>query len=327
MLDGVVSRQIAGRSEWLGWRQANVNASEAACLWSDAAHPHLTAYKLWAMRSGKLADEADNRAMKRGRLLEDDALEILSEERPGWQMWQPNVYLHHPEWRIGATPDAYAERNATNEELAEGRGHRRFGNIQIKTVGLWAFRKHWIDPDTGQVEVPLWIAVQASIEALLTGADWTTVAALVVSDGGTLELNVIDVELKPALIAALRPKVNDFWRRVRDGDPYPIDFGRDVDSVFEVYRDEDGSQIDLTGDEDVERFLEERAALKALEKEGENARVRRRALDAKLMTRMGNAKKALMGDRYIVAARIHKNAYNVPAQDYRFVRVNDRRLK
>src|SRR5579862_1210871 len=105
----VVEREVGGRDEWLGWRKKNVNASEGACLFGENAHPHLTVYKLWADKGGLLPPDPDNPTLRRGRLLEPVAVELLREEQPGWKVWQPNVYLHDLEARIGATPDVYAE--------------------------------------------------------------------------------------------------------------------------------------------------------------------------------------------------------------------------
>jgi hypothetical protein len=314
----VVSREVRQRADWLGWRQANVNASEAACLWSDAAHPYLTAYKLWAMRSGRLDDQADSKALKRGRLLEDDAIELVQEERPHWQIWRPAIYLSQPDWRIGATPDAYAiDWNKASPN------HSAPGVIQIKTVGRWAFERYWRDQDTREIVIPLWIAIQAAIEAILSGFHWAAVGVMVISDGGELDIHVNDIPIKPEIMTSLQPKVADFWRRVHEVDPYPIDFGRDLETVFDVYREDDGSQIDLTGDPEIVELLGARDGLKAVEKDGDDAKKARRGIDARIIVKMGNANRAAYGDRMITAMNVKKRPYTVQAQNYRFVRVSE----
>ena len=53
-------------------------------------HDYLTPFELWARKSGLVtADVADNPAMRRGRLLEPVALQMLKEERPEWTV-EPN---------------------------------------------------------------------------------------------------------------------------------------------------------------------------------------------------------------------------------------------
>lgn len=249
--------------------------------------------------------------MKRGNLLEDDALELAAEERPMWRIWRPHHYLEYAGWRIGCTPDAYYEAAGTK------------GNLQIKTVGKWAFEKQWKDPDTGEATPPLWVAVQSSIEAIMSGLDYASVGALVISDGGLLDMHIFDVPLKPFLIRTLRPRVQDFWRRVEENDPYPIDWESDREAMMEVYRDDDGSQIDLSGDESVKEWLSERDGCKIVEKAGAVAEKRRKEIDARLIERMGNAEIASFGGQIIKAATVRKKAYSVAASQYRSVRIKE----
>ena len=315
---GVIAQRVTDRAEWLGWRKGNINASEAAALYGPGIHPYTSAYQLWAERSGKLRPHAETKAMKRGNLLEGAAIELAREERPGWTILPPKVYLHHPEWRIGATPDAFYFF------WQDGQGSPKLGNLQTKTVGKWAFEKFWRDPDTGEPRPPTWVAVQSSIEAILSGCDYAAVAAMVISDGGILDMHIFDeFPLKPALINTLRPRVQDFWRRVEENDPYPIDWGVDREAMLEVYRDSDGSQVDLTGDLEVQTWLTVRATLKEAEKEGSIAKKERQDIDARLIERMGNAEVASFGDQIIKAATVKVRAYSVPENQYRAVRIKE----
>lgn len=311
MLEGVISREIGPREEWLEWRKENVNASEAACLWGDEVHPYLSAFKLWALKSGKIEPDGDNPAMKRRRLLEPVAIQLVSEQKPAWVIDRPQRYLHHPEWRIGCTPDAYVY------------GADRRGVVQIKTVGAWAFRKFWIDPETKEVRIPLWIAVQATIECLLSGFDWAVVGLMVISDGGLLDMHVIDIPLRPGILTNLQGHVREFWRRVDAGEPYPIDHFKDADAILQLYREDDGSEIDLSGDDEVGQLLINRRLLKDFEKIGAQAAEDRRGVDAALIERMGNARLATFKGQLIKAATIHKKAFSVAATSYRQVRVKD----
>lgn len=306
----VVAREIIDREEWLGWRQENINASEAAALFGDGVHPYLTAYELWARRSGLIGEDPDTPEKQRGRRLENIAIEILEEERPEWRLKRPRVYLADEEARLGSTPDLYAYRDGL------------LGTVQIKTVGNWAFAKGWRHPETREIEPPLWIAVQTAVEAHLAGAEWAAIAALTLGDGG-LGLHVEEVPLTdaPGIIANLTEKIADFWGRVIAGDPYPIDWNRDLDVVLEVYRDDDGSLVNATDDEEVTALLEQRGLLKLTEAAGAEAKTRRQIIDGKLIARMGNARRLRCGQALIEAATVRRRSYTVAATQYRQVRI------
>jgi len=319
----VIEREIGPREEWLGWRRENVNASEGACLYGEDAHPYLTIYKLWADRSGLIEPDPDSPILRRGRLLEPVAIELLQEERPMWQVWRPHLYLHDPEFRIGATPDVYAERTEpapAGSLWKTGQQHRSRGNVQIKTAGHFAFRKNWLNPDTRLVEIPLWIAVQSSIEAYLSGADWTAVAVMAVGDGG-IEFHVEEFPIKLNLIARYKELVGEFWEAVRIGRPPAINFERDQSTLFDVYADDDGSMIDLTRDEEIKRLLRARKVHSAEEKRGREAEAERKKIDAQIIARLGNAASARIGPVLVYAKTVKNKGYTIEPFQYRSVRV------
>ncbi|ODT12039.1 MAG: hypothetical protein ABS35_41015 [Kaistia sp. SCN 65-12] len=225
----------ADRTTWLAARQQDVTASVAGALLG--VHPYQTPYGLWAEKSGRVAsDDADNPVLRRGRLLEPVVIEMLREDRPDWQIeyHRDNAYYRHVEDRIGATPDAFALRPDI------------FGTgiVQVKTVADDKFRREWIDADTGEIVLPLWIAVQAIVEATMTGATWACVAAMVFGRG--IDLQIIDVPLNERVMRRLRREVREFWRMVEAGEEPPIDWNRDGASIAEVYRDSMPDRKDLT---------------------------------------------------------------------------------
>ena len=85
-------------------------------------------------------------------------------------------------------------------------------------------------------------------KAALTACKWAAVAAMALGDGG-LEMHVVDVPLRPALMVRLRELTADFWRRVEANDPYPPDYGRDAATLARVYADDDGRTLDEANDE------------------------------------------------------------------------------
>lgn len=225
----------ADRAAWLDARKQDVTASVAGALLG--IHPYQTPYGLWAEKSGRVAsDDADNPVLRRGRLLEPVVIEMLREDRPDWtvEYRRDNAYFRNTEDRIGATPDAFATRPDI------------FGNgvVQVKTVAEDKFRREWIDADTGEVVLPLWIAVQAIVEATLTGATWACVAVMVIGRG--IDLQIVDVPLNTRVMNRLRREVREFWRMVEAGEEPSIDWNRDGAAVAEVYRDSVPDRKDLT---------------------------------------------------------------------------------
>ena len=298
------------REEWLARRKANVNASEAAGLFGPEIHPYWTPYKLWAAKSGKLPDEEDNPTLRRGRMFEPVVIDILSEDYPDWKINKAETYIWDDQTRIGCTPDVWATRPD------QSYGH---GVIQIKTVGQFAFKKRWHD-ENGNVAVPTWVAVQASVEAYLTGASWAGVAAMKLGDGG-VEVVYIDIPLKPHLIHKIEDLTGELWRRVSANEPFDPDFGRDRKVVFDLYEEGSGPIIDLTGDAELGDILSQRAQFKQVEKAGEDATNQRKILDARIIHKLGNAPSARFGSRVVNIKLVKKKAYSVKPTQYPMVSV------
>ena len=302
---------ITDRAAWLKRREQDVTASVAAALFGPEVHPHMTPYKLWCLKCEMIKeDRIETPAMRRGRLLEPIALQLLQEEKPDWIIAPHPFYYRDPELRLGASPDALASR----PDIAGT------GVVQLKTVGHFAFKKGWRGED-GEIEVPLWIAVQASIEAALTSGKWAAAAAMALGDGG-LEMHVVDVPLRPQLMVKLRGLVAEFWARVAENRPYPPNYGKDAAAIARIYAEDDGGEVDLAGNERVLDLVKERARLKKIEQDGDAAAKERKPLDAEIVHLLGNSVRGTLGDGRVITAKTVKRAgYEVKATSYRQVNV------
>lgn len=295
------------REEWLALREKNIGASEAGALLG--AHDYLTPFELYARKSGLVtADIADNPAMRRGRLLEPVALQMLAEERPEWTV-EPNpipggVYFQDTELRLAATPDAL---------VVSDRGR---GVAQVKSVEARTFAEKWQRDD--EVQPPIWIAIQVLIEAFLSGADWACVVALVVDHGIRIEL--VDVPVHGPIIARIKAAAADFWRMVDEGREPPPDFGRDADVIEQLYSRPEEIEIDLTGDNElpaiVENYLQLGASIHASE-------VLRKAARAEILHKLGNATSARIATGRITAKSIKRKAYVVAESSSRTIRFKE----
>lgn len=240
------------REDWLALRRQTIGASEAAALLG--IHPYTTAYELWAGRSGLVeADQSETPAMRRGRLLEDDALQIIGEERPSWTLTPnpiPGGFVFRDMGpRVSATPDCFAV-----DPNRPGRGV-----IQVKSLEPSIFRKTW-KQDDGSIEPPLHVAVQATIEAALTECTWASAAALVVGFG--MDVHLVEVPIIAPLWERVRQEVAKFWEQVETQTPPDPDFSKDGDLIAKIYGHGDGSTIDLSGENHLPEILAEDEALR-----------------------------------------------------------------
>jgi predicted phage-related endonuclease len=298
---------ITDRDSWLALRRQDVTASVAGAVLG--VHEYTTAFELWALKSGLLSeDPTETPAMRRGRLLEDDALQILAEERPDWRIEAANdAYLRAPALRIGCTPDAYAV-----DPTRAGRGV-----VQVKTTSDMVFRKKWRDED-GTVNLPLWIAVQANVEARLSGASWACVALLVVGHG--LELHVIDIPLHAGIWARLVDEVAAFWGRVERGEPPAADYARDGETIGDLWPPDEGiAPLDWSTDNRAPALLDEREEIAARAKADKD---RRAEIDAEITEKLAGATCARLADgREITRTITRRGEYLAKATTFPVLRI------
>jgi hypothetical protein len=303
--NGIERHKITSREQWMNLRKADVTASAAASLLG--IHPYQTAYSLWATKTGRISDEIeDSPPLRRGRLLEPLAVQMLREDRPDWQVSDHplNLYFRDPVARIGATPDL----TARNE-------HGKFGAVQIKSVEASIFRKEWRDAD-GNVSPPLWIVIQAIIETRLMGLEWAAVAPIVVGHG--VEMPVIEVPLHEGIYDRIKGEVAHFWRLVESGKTPDVDFGRDAALIERLYAPT-GEIVDLAQDNVAPDLADEKEKLAS---EKSTIEDRQRAIKAELLTKLGGASGGRLRDgRLITAKRVDRKGYEVGPSSYMDLRV------
>jgi predicted phage-related endonuclease len=295
------------RAAWHVLRAQDITASVVGALVGE--HEFVTLFELWARKTGRLSsDEGESPAMQRGRLLEPVAVQLIREQHPDWKIEHnaaANVYYRDPAARLGGTPDVIVTD-------APGRGR---GVIQIKSVEASVYRRKWLVE--GEPEVPTWIALQAAVEAYLTGARWAAVAPLVVGHG--LEMPLIEVGIPDGLVDAIKEKVAEFWQMVAEGREPVADPARDGKVIDRLFAHGDGrAEVDLSTNNRFRELIETRAA--ALAAANEHHRTVEQ-IDAEVKLMMGNATVAHIGDgRRITWENRHRAGFAAPAISYRFLK-------
>lgn len=301
---------IIDRASWLLHRQQDVTASVAGCLLG--VHEYQTRFGLWALKTGRITeDPEESPAMQRGRLLEPVAIQLLREKRPDIRIQPGATYYREVETRIGGTPDAMA--------LCPTRGA---GIIQIKSVEPSIFRKKWIDPDTREITPPLWIAVQAIVEAYLTGSTWAAVAPMRVSHG--IDIDLIDIPIHAGILDAVKAEVAKFWALCESGEAPEPDMNRDGETIERLYGADNGDIVDLTGDNEFPELVARYAGLRAAAKEAEDGLT---SVKAALQYKIGNHAVATAPGISVSWKTQHRKAYTVQANSFRVLRVTDKRQK
>jgi predicted phage-related endonuclease len=301
------------RDAWLGLRQKDVTASIAAAVLN--AHPYTTPYQIWAEKTGRVEhDSEETEAMERGNLLEPVAVAMVCKRHPEWAVhYEGDVktYFRAPEFRIGATPDAFIEIPGR-----EGRG-----NLQIKSAAESAFREFWVDPDTGDIVPPTWIAVQAIVEAKLTGCSYAMVAVVVVTWRGNLRLHVVDIPLHGRVWRRLIDKVGEFWSLVDGGGEPPVDWERDGRTVLDVYSTSQIDKRDLSEDFGLDVLI---GKYKALKDQEAAAKKQAEELRPQIIYALGNSEAGFTAGWEITARSKHREAFSVKASITRTLRIKPR---
>lgn len=298
------------RKTWLSLRARDVTASAAAAL--VGAHPFITPWQLHALKTGRITeDPEESPPMMRGRLLEPVAVQMLREKRPDWRIVHntgvEQVYLRDPSIRLGATPDVLVHCT-----------ERGKGIVQLKSVEASVFRSKWQD-DEGETAAPLWIDVQAIIEAHMTGADFAMVGALVVSHG--IDLHLVEVPLHEGVLARIKDETVEFWRRIEAGEDIAPDYGHDGELIAGLYDGADnGREIDLTADNRIRGLLEERREAKAAI-QAQAAILA--AIDAEIIHKIGDHERAHVPGWRISRPVTHRRPFWVEAASFRKLNIRE----
>lgn len=284
------------REAWLRVRGKDITASNVGALFGE--HEFMTPYALWAIKTGRIPrDSSENDAMRRGRLLESVAVQILREDHPDWQITHnasENTYYRSAVYRLGATPDVIVE--------CPRRGR---GIVQIKSVEAGTYRRKWMAAGPEEPpEPPFWIVLQAVLEAWLVGAKWACVAPLVIGHGIEMPLIEIPLDHMEGVIDAMIERTSEFWAMVDQNREPPPDFGRDAGTIDAIYQVGDPNEaVDLTGDDEILGLIEKAHAARDQMLQGEAALTR---YQAEIKAMLGVAEVAYIAGGRTITWKTHR---------------------
>jgi predicted phage-related endonuclease len=259
-----MARQTIHSSEqWHGLRASRIGASEVAALFDCGFQSR---FQLWHEKKGDLAhtDYSDNERVVLGRNLEH-GIASAAMELHGLELRKADAYFTDDEcFGLGATPDYFLIREG-GEYPAE-----------VKNASWGQWRDNWITHEDGVVEPPLRYLLQVQAQLACTGAAAGLLIALISGD----RLVKCEIPRHEEAIAEIRRRVDDFYASIaEDHEPSP-QLPRDLEYMKVVWGAGEGS-VDLTGDPDMEPWLEQVAGLRGHIKrfEEEKAVIEGRILD------------------------------------------------
>lgn len=281
------TRVITSRGEWLHWREGLLTASSIGALFG--VDPHVTIDELTRQAHGVRGNKIMTPAMRRGNILEPAVIAAVQEEHPEWSVEKANTFHVLPDQRLGATPDAFGV-----DQLL----------VQCKTVAPEQWERWNGSP-------PLHHTLQTQTELLVTGCEKGVLAVLVCSPAFPLFL--FEVPAHPAAQAKILAAAEVFWRRIDAGEAPAVSPKDELEALLD-----DGSHVNLSGDNYLPEALDEREHLVA-ERGSYDRRIK--YIDAEVKLRLGAASTAWLPGWAISWRAQHRKEFTTPAADIRVLRI------
>lgn len=230
--------------EWHAIRAKNIGGSEAPGLWGKQAAWGMSAYTLWAVKSGLMqpppVDDGPNTIIWAGKRLEP-VIGTMAAEINQWAI-QPGPYVTDDLCPGAAASLDFIIKEPGPEEIELG--WTGPGVLQTKNCHLISHARDWTAG-----EPPFHVLLQLQHEIGCSGFSWGAISGLV---GGT-EIKTYRYAAWPGLIEENRHRVTDLWQHVRDRKPPHTDDSESTAKTLEVLYPPkpDKNPIDLTSDNEL----------------------------------------------------------------------------
>jgi putative phage-type endonuclease len=209
------------KAEWLRLRRNGIGGSDAAAIMGLS--PWRTAMDVWLEKTGEFTrDDEDNEKMYWGTVLEDVvAREFMT--RTGLKVRRRNAILQHRKHH-------FMIANVDRLIVGEPAG------LECKTTGLY-------NTDDWRIGIPEYYYPQVQHYMAVTGYPVWYVAVLI----GGQEYKHYEVPRDDGFIRELVAAESDFWRRVTEKVPPPIDGTKaSTELIQRLYPEaEEGAEIEL----------------------------------------------------------------------------------
>ena len=301
------------RDAWLASRRRYVNASEMAIVCGVASYGSLA--ELYAEKKGLRPPLVDSGVLRRGRWGEPAVFEALQETYPEWEIKRARVHCIDRERRIAATPDGFAQAP----------DRRELGLIEAKVVASSVFRSKWLDDPDGPIDGPATPPPNFRIQTVTTRmlnadvCEWAAIAVVINSEYDW-KFRLFEIDRDPVLEDRILYCASEFQKNYLDpGIMPPFEPQRDELLVKLLFPKDDGTEIDLTGDNRaliaVDELTETSAAIKRME-------LQEKSLKTELTAKLGPHTFGRLADgRRLSWKSQHRKGYAVEPADFRVLRI------
>lgn len=234
----------ASEAAWLADRKTVVTSTEAAALFGAGAYVK-TPYELYHLKAGNVSDDFEgNERTKWGNRLEAPIAYGVAEDL-GLIVEPFKNFIKMPEFFLGASFD-FIITGITEDFDGDNEARRMFrehgkGLLEIKNVDGLQFKRAWLD-DGETIEAPVHIEFQVQAQMEVADMGWAIIAPLVGGNAPKPVIRVRDTDVGEAI----RTKSLDLWQRINAGAEPAPDFTKDGATIAQVYRDNDGSAVDMS---------------------------------------------------------------------------------
>lgn len=238
------------RAAWLEWRSTGIGASEAGAV--VGVSPYETALAVYLRKVGAGEPIVESEAMAWGTRLEPAIAEEYS-RRTGFSFTAAQVCV--------GSPTHFFMLATLDRVRSDGRV------VELKTVGHRSAAQ-W--GEAGTDEIPAHYLVQVTHQMICTGTEVADVAALI----GGQELRIYTVPRDDDIADRIISLEAEFWRRVTDRDPPPVDHGRDGPALARLWPGAEGEvALGPIGEALVEDYEAHGREIRARQESREIARV------------------------------------------------------
>lgn len=212
------------REEWEASRQGHIGASEVATILGG--NPHKSPHAFWCQKAGLLPPDDTNLAMRRGHHMEPFIADLYT-ETTGNAVYDPGDFTvwSHPDMPFfRCTPD----RLLCDDGMP----------VELKDIG------HYITQQVREEgEPPITYQAQVQAQIAILGAEQADLACFM--DGRDFE--VFRVQRNDRFIKAMLAEVAEFYERLQNGDPPPVDgHPSTAAAIAALHPDDNGETVILS---------------------------------------------------------------------------------
>lgn len=311
--------ETTSEAHWLRERSADITSTEAAALFGCS--PYATEFELYHRKTGQLEDSfQENDRTRWGNRLEAAIAYGVAEDL-GLIVQPKKHYMRITELRMGSSFDfeVVGLREDWSGDDETYRDLFRTGKgvlVEVKNVDGMAFRRGWIAGE--EIEAPPHIELQVQHQLEVSDYEYAIVAPLIGGNTPQPFYRKRDRDIGEAIKA----KVTEFWQRVDANNPPPPDFEADANAISRLYVNSNNNTVDMTDNDYLATLCAEYKVAGDDEKE---AKTRKDALKAEILTIIGDAGKALVAGFTISAGTVAENPGKIITETMVGERVGGRR--